>query len=118
VDYSDYGGHLATANTKLRSIEYTTEYCYDVLGKVTARGSHTLTWTIENQLASYYDGSTTTTFVYDGDGKRGKKTVGGTTTLYVNKDYEKTGDTAPGTTGLSGNGSAPLPHQMLRFAPA
>ncbi|MEW6143378.1 MAG: hypothetical protein AB1597_09565 [Chloroflexota bacterium] len=60
---------------------------------MTARGSHTLTWTIENQLASYYDGSTTTTYVYDGNGQRGKKTVGGTTTLYVNKYYEKTGDT-------------------------
>ncbi len=53
----------------------------------------TLNWTIENQLASYYDGSTTTSFVYDGEGRKGKKTVGNTTTIYVNKYYEKTGST-------------------------
>ncbi|MEW6141995.1 MAG: hypothetical protein AB1597_02415 [Chloroflexota bacterium] len=70
-----------------------TNYTYDNNGNMTNRGSHELTWTIENQLASYYDGSTTTTYVYDGNGQRGKKTVGGTTTLYVNKYYEKTGDT-------------------------
>jgi RHS repeat-associated protein len=33
----------------------------------------------------------TTTFVYDGDGNRIKKTVGSTVTTYVNKYYEKTG---------------------------
>jgi len=49
---------------------------------------------IENQLANYCDGSATTTFIYDGNGQRGKKTADGTTTLYVNKHYEKTGDTA------------------------
>jgi len=28
-----------------------TNYTYDNSGNMTARGSHTLTWTIENQLA-------------------------------------------------------------------
>ncbi len=70
-----------------------TSYTYDANGNMTARGSHSLTWDIENRLVSYYDGSTTTSFVYDGEGIRGKKTVGSTTTIYVNKYYEKTGDT-------------------------
>lgn|GEM_PF-2324644 len=34
------------------------------------------------------------TYVYDGDGVRVKKTVGGTTTVYVNKYYQVTGSTA------------------------
>jgi hypothetical protein len=39
-----------------------------------------------------------TSFVYDGDGNRVKKTEGGETTVYVNKYYEKNITTAEETT--------------------
>jgi YD repeat-containing protein len=51
--------------------------------------TQTLTWDVENRLISVTQNSTTTTFVYDGDGNRVKKTEGGQTTLYANKYYEK-----------------------------
>jgi RHS repeat-associated protein len=47
------------------------------------------TWDVENRLTSITKDSVTTTFVYDGDGSRIKKTVGSTTTIYVNQYYEK-----------------------------
>ncbi len=41
---------------------------------------------------SYSDGGVSASFVYDGDGKRVKATMGGTTTVYVVGDYyEQTG---------------------------
>jgi RHS repeat-associated protein len=55
---------------------------------MTARGSQTLTWDVENRLTAVSGGAS---FVYDGDGNRVKKTEGGVTTVYVNKYYEKTG---------------------------
>jgi RHS repeat-associated protein len=66
-----------------------TAYTYDGNGNMnigTAR-----TWDVENRLTSITLGGVTTDFVYDGDGNRVKKTVGATTTIYVNKYYEKTG---------------------------
>jgi RHS repeat-associated protein len=49
------------------------------------------TWNYENQLTSITVGGVTTTNVYDGDGNRVKRTVGSTTTIYINQYYEKTG---------------------------
>jgi len=94
VSYS-YGAMQAHAVTTVGS--YTQDY--DANGNMTERnnatGSQVLTWNMSNQLArvegiggSYTD---TTTFVYDGDGKRVAKTAGTTTTVYPNRYYEKTG---------------------------
>jgi RHS repeat-associated protein len=53
------------------------------------RSNQVLLWDIENRLASVSEnGTTTATFVCDGDGKRVKKTEGGQTILYVNQFYE------------------------------
>jgi hypothetical protein len=68
-------------------------YCYDQNGNMTSRNiggtAYTLTgacpepWRrdAENHLTGV-SGGTTATFVYDGDGKRVKATVGTTTTIY------------------------------------
>ena len=64
-----------------------TNYVYDANGNMTNRGAQALTWDVENRPATIGN----TSFVYDGDGKRVKKVEGGTTTVYVNKYYEKTG---------------------------
>jgi hypothetical protein len=53
---------------------------------MTARGSQTLTWDVENRLISVSGGAS---FVYDGNGNRVMKTEGGETILYVNQYYEK-----------------------------
>ncbi|MBI2851988.1 MAG: hypothetical protein HYX84_02630, partial [Chloroflexi bacterium] len=49
-------------------------------------------------LSRYSSGRLDTTFVYDGDGNRVKKTEGGETILYVNKYFEKTLTTSENTT--------------------
>jgi RHS repeat-associated protein len=56
------------------------------------------TWDVENRLTSITKDGITTTFVYDGDGNRVKKTVGNVTTLYVNQYYEKNLDSGEITT--------------------
>ncbi len=66
-----------------------TSYSYDNNGNMITRGSQTLTYDVENRPVSISDGGTTSTFVYDGDGNRVKKTESGETILYVNKYYEK-----------------------------
>jgi RHS repeat-associated protein len=53
---------------------------------MTARGSQTLTWDLENRLTAVSGGAS---FVYDGDGNRVKKTENGETVIYVNKYYER-----------------------------
>jgi RHS repeat-associated protein len=68
---------------------------YDLNGNMTARGSQTLTWDVENRLVTVSGGAS---FVYDGDGNRVKKTEGGQTTVYVNKYYEKNVTTGEVTT--------------------
>jgi RHS repeat-associated protein len=51
----------------------------------------TLSWDVENRLAAVNCNGITTSYVYDGDGKRVKTTVGSTVTTYINQYYEKTG---------------------------
>lgn len=55
---------------------------------MTTRGTQTITWDVENRVIGVTGGAS---FVYDGDGNRVKKIIGSTTTIYVNKYYEKTG---------------------------
>ena len=56
---------------------------------MTTRGTQTITWDVENRPISVTDGVNISTFVYDGDGNRVKKTEGGETILYINQYYEK-----------------------------
>ncbi len=71
-----------------------TNYSYDPNGNMLTRGTDSLQYDVENRLTSITVGATTTTSVYDGDGKRVKKSVGSTTTYYVGNYYEVTNGAA------------------------
>jgi uncharacterized protein RhaS with RHS repeats len=72
-------------------------YSYDANGNMITRGDQTLNWDVENRLVSVSCNSTTTIFIYDGDGNRVKKLVlregegieNGETIIYINQYYEK-----------------------------
>jgi RHS repeat-associated protein len=61
-------------------------YTYDAEGNVTARsgsrGSFTFSWDYENRLRSI-NGDSTAGYLYDYDGRRSMKTVGGASTTYL-----------------------------------
>jgi RHS repeat-associated protein len=61
---------------------------YDANGNTTASGSVTYTYDFENHLTQ---SSTGVTVVYDGDGNRVSKTVGGVTTTFLVDDQNPTG---------------------------
>jgi RHS repeat-associated protein len=65
--------------------------------------SYTLGYDAENHLTTV-SGGTTATFVYDGDGKRVKATVGGTTTVYIGDYFEWTGSSSTMIKYFSANG--------------
>jgi YD repeat-containing protein len=73
-------------------------YSYDDNGNMTDRDSQDITWDVENRPVSINDGEDITTFVYDGNGNRVKKTAGGETILYINRYCEKNLDTEEVTT--------------------
>jgi RHS repeat-associated protein len=60
-------------------------------GAAIAYNIQTLSWDAENRLAAVSCNGNTTSYVYDGDGNRIKKTVDGVSTVYVNQYYEVTG---------------------------
>jgi len=53
-----------------------TTLTYDLNGNLTADGTRIYTWNARNELASVKVGTTTTTFAYDGLGRRVSRTVG------------------------------------------
>ncbi|MFZ1557212.1 MAG: RHS repeat-associated core domain-containing protein [Nitrospira sp.] len=63
-------------------------YSYDSNGNLTAGAGRSLTYNLENKPLTIAIAGQTTTFVYDGDGRRVKKTAGSTVTRYVSKLYE------------------------------
>ncbi|MDZ7414243.1 MAG: RHS repeat-associated core domain-containing protein, partial [candidate division KSB1 bacterium] len=69
-------------------------YCYDQNGNMRRRKlgatTYTLSYDAENRLVGV-SGGASASFVYDGDGKRVKATVGSTTTVYIGNYYEQTG---------------------------
>jgi RHS repeat-associated protein len=77
------------------------KYNYDANGNLTSDNTsraRTLTWDAENRPVSIVASGVTTTFVYDGGGKRVKKTVNNVTTLYVNQFFERNLSTGENTT--------------------
>jgi RHS repeat-associated protein len=60
-------------------------YAYDANGNMASRDSRTLTYDGENRLVQVGTGMT---IVYDASGERIKKTINGSTTLYLGNDYE------------------------------
>lgn len=94
--YNDANHAHAVTQTTVNGVSK--YYCYDANGNMTKRGSSnatctsggdTLTYDTENRLTSITV-SGTTSYVYDGDGNRVKKTVGSTSTYYVGNYYEVT----------------------------
>jgi len=57
-------------------------YQYDAAGNMTNDGSHSYTFDAENRVTQV-DGGSTGSYVYDADGRRVWKNVGGTTTDYL-----------------------------------
>lgn len=72
----------------------TNNYTYDTNGNMLAGAGRTMNYDPYNRLQSVMSGSTTTSFVYDGDGRRVKKTVNNgvtsVTTTYISQLYECT----------------------------
>jgi RHS repeat-associated protein len=64
---------------------------YDNNGNTTVSGARAFAYDFENRVKSMNSGSTTVTLVYDGDGNRVAKTVGGVTTRYLVDDQNPTG---------------------------
>jgi RHS repeat-associated protein len=62
---------------------------YDLNGNTTSAGGHTYGYDFENRLVSKDGG--VVTIVYDGDGNRVAKTVGGVTTKYLADELNPTG---------------------------
>jgi RHS repeat-associated protein len=58
-------------------------YTYDGAGNVTAKGGDSFTWDWTNRLTAATVGGTATTFAYDGDDVRVRKTQGATTVNYL-----------------------------------
>ena len=72
-------------------------FSYDLNGNMTggydltdpaAVVSRGISYTADNMPAAIIRGAATTSFIYDGDGRRAKKTAGSNTTVYVNDLYE------------------------------
>jgi RHS repeat-associated protein len=77
-------------------------YTYYSIGNMTQRtddtSTRTLTWDVENRLTQVQDtGGQTSTFAYDGDGARIKKTENGETVVYINRYYQKNVTTGEAT---------------------
>jgi len=72
------------ADDRIRSTEQ-----YDNNGNTVVSGARTFAYDFENHLKSMNNGAVT--LVYDGDGDRVAKTVGGATTQYLVDDLNPTG---------------------------
>ncbi len=55
---------------------------YDLNGNLTSDGTNTYAWTARNQLATI-SGPVPASFIYDGDGRRTRKTINGTSTDFL-----------------------------------
>jgi YD repeat-containing protein len=95
-EYNDANHLNAVTDIKLNGTDY--DFDYDANGNMTdgydltdPSGVETrdLTFDADNMPTTIVHGDAgTTTILYDGEGKRAKKTNGGNTTRYINKYYE------------------------------
>lgn len=90
--YSGSGYINPHAVTEIGGVGATTTYAYDNNGNLTSGGSWTYTWNYRNRLTQATNG-TPSTYGYDHEDQRVKKTTSGVTTLYPNKYFEKVGAT-------------------------
>jgi RHS repeat-associated protein len=85
---SSFSGFNPIAGTYNADDEISSE-TYDANGNVLATKGKTYTYDSENHMTSENNGQVT--MIYDGDGNRVAKTVGGVTTLYLVDDLNPTG---------------------------
>ena len=64
-------------------------YQYDANGNMTVGKNKTLAYDVENRLLSVNELGTISSFAYDGDGGRVKKTAGSDSTTYIGSLFEK-----------------------------
>jgi RHS repeat-associated protein len=122
ITYSDEGGGMYTYDAvKVHQVTSTfigNSYGYDGAGNMTSRTvggtSYTLVYDQENRLYTV-SGGATATFLYDGDAKRVKGTVGATTTSYVGDYYEWNGSTAKQYYAIGGVRVAMKENTILRY---
>ena len=67
-------------------------YQYDANGNMTVGKNKTLAYDVENRLTSVNELGIITTFSYDGDGGRVKKTIASGSTIYIGSLFEKDSD--------------------------
>jgi|GEM_PF-3893313 len=66
---------------------------HDEVWRINCSQDITLAYDAENHVTSITGSGINATYVYDGDGKRVKATVGGVTTVYIGNIYERDNDT-------------------------
>jgi RHS repeat-associated protein len=76
---------------------------YNAAGDQTVIGGYTNAYDAENQVKTSTIGGATTTYLYDGGGRRVQKVTGGTTTIYV---YDAAGELAAEYTSAAAQASA------------
>ena len=91
-EYAETGYANPQAVTSIGNGVATTTYAYDNNGNLISTDSWAYTWDYRNRLTQSSDGSATT-YGYDHDNQRVKKTVSGTTTVYPNKYFNVVGAT-------------------------
>jgi len=64
-------------------------YTYDANGNLLSGGGRTFTWNADNLPATVTNGGVTESYIYDADGERVAKTVGGVTTVYLQGVWEQ-----------------------------
>lgn len=75
-------GSCVAPQTPVISNNQLAGYTYDAAGNLINDGSHTYTYDAEGHVVSV-DGGSTASYIYDGNGRRVRKTVGSTWTDYV-----------------------------------
>src|SRR5579884_2989308 len=106
--YSDTNHQHAITNAGGSSFY---NFSYDANGNMITRtyvggGTTTnLSYDTENRLISYATATSTTSFVYDGDGGRVKKISGSTTSIYIGKLFECVASCYNASTGVWTNGT-------------
>jgi RHS repeat-associated protein len=77
-------GHFDTATNRIRQTSTPISWTYDDAGNLTRDGrNRSFTYDAENRQT----GAANTTYLYDGNGRRVRKTVGGSSTLYVHDAF-------------------------------
>ena len=85
VQATDPSGNLRTNTYQVTLAGTTSNFTYDANGNLTADGTKTYDWDAEDRLVAVKQGATTlASYVYDGIGRRVRKTANGVVTTFIN----------------------------------